>query len=37
VDLFVRGENLLDEQFEEVLGYRGPGRALHAGIELRAH
>jgi vitamin B12 transporter len=36
VDLFVRGENLLDEQFEEVLGYRGPGRALHAGIELRA-
>lgn len=36
VDLFVRGENLLDEQYEEVLGYRGPGRALHAGVELRA-
>jgi vitamin B12 transporter len=35
VTLFVRGDNLLDERNEEVYGYRSPGRALHAGFELR--
>ncbi|MDZ7826290.1 MAG: hypothetical protein U5R48_10070 [Gammaproteobacteria bacterium] len=36
VDLFVRGKNLLDERYEEVLGFRRPGHALHAGSRLRA-
>ena len=34
--LFLRADNLADETFEDVFGYRGPGRALNVGFELRA-
>lgn len=33
--LFVRADNLLDARYEDVLGYRGPGRAVQLGFELR--
>lgn len=33
--LFVRADNLADETYEDVFGYRGPGRALNIGFELR--
>jgi vitamin B12 transporter len=31
---FVRGTNLLDEEYEEVYGYRTPGRAAYLGVRL---
>lgn len=34
VELFVRGSNLLDQQYQDVFGYRTEGRALYAGIRL---
>lgn len=36
VDLFARGSNLLDQRYEDVFGYRTEGRAVYAGISLRA-
>jgi vitamin B12 transporter len=30
--VYARGENLLDEDYEEVVGYRSPGRALYVGL-----
>jgi vitamin B12 transporter len=34
IALFVRGSNLLDEQYEDSAGYRTEGRGLFAGIRL---
>jgi len=36
VELFARGSNLLDQRYEDVFGYRTEGRAVYAGISLRA-
>ena len=35
VTVFVRGTNLLDEEYEEVYGYRTPGRAAYLGVRLQ--
>ena len=35
VELSLRLENLLDEDYEEVLGYQTPGRAAYLGVQLR--
>jgi vitamin B12 transporter len=35
VTVFVRGTNLLDEEYEEVYGYRTPGRAGYLGVRLQ--
>jgi vitamin B12 transporter len=35
VELFARGENLLDQHYQEVFGYGTTGLALFAGITLR--
>ena len=32
VEIYARGENLLDREYEEVLGYGAPGRAIHGGV-----
>ena len=32
--LFVRAKNLLDTEYEQVYGYRTPGRAAYAGIQV---
>jgi vitamin B12 transporter len=34
VTAFVRGTNLLDEEYEEVYGYLTPGRAAYLGVRL---
>jgi vitamin B12 transporter len=34
VKLFARGTNLLDTEYEQVYGYRTPGRAGYAGIQV---
>ena len=34
VRLFARGSNLLDTDYEQVYGYRTPGRAAYAGIRV---
>lgn len=34
VALTVRGANLLDETYQEVVGFSSPGRAVFAGVEL---
>lgn len=34
VTLFAKGSNLLDEDYEQVYGYRTPGRAAYFGIRL---
>ncbi len=36
VDLFARGSNLLGQRYQDVFGYRTEGRAVYAGISLRA-
>jgi len=36
VELFARGSNLPDQRYEDVFGYRTEGRAVYAGISLRA-
>jgi vitamin B12 transporter len=33
--IFVRANNLLDEDYEQVFGYRTPGRSVYAGGRLR--
>lgn len=35
LEAYVRGENLLDDRYEDVLGYATPGRTVHAGFRLR--
>ena len=34
VQLFARGENLLDQNYQDVFGYGTPGRAVYAGIRV---
>jgi vitamin B12 transporter len=34
VELFARGSNLLDEDYQDVFGYRTEGRALYLGVRL---
>ena len=34
VRLFARGNNLLDSKYEQVYGYRTPGRTGYAGVEV---
>ena len=36
IELFARGSNLLDQRYQDVFGYRTEGRAVYAGISLRA-
>lgn len=35
VDAYVRASNLLDEGYEQVFGYRAPGRATYVGVRAR--
>jgi vitamin B12 transporter len=35
MELFARAENALDEQYQDVFGYRTQGRTVHAGLRLR--
>ena len=35
LELYVRGENLLDEEYQDVFGYHTPGRGLYLGLRLR--
>jgi len=35
LDLFARAENLFDEDYTEVFGYRSPGRGFHIGVRAR--
>lgn len=35
LELFLRGDNLGNENYQDVLGYTTPGRQLHAGFRLR--
>ncbi len=34
VTLFARASNLLDTEYEQVFGYRTPGRAFHGGVQV---
>ncbi|MDH3621324.1 MAG: TonB-dependent receptor [Gammaproteobacteria bacterium] len=34
VKVFARGNNLLDTEYEQVYGYRTPGRAAYAGVQV---
>ncbi len=34
LELFASADNLLDRQYQEVLGYPAPGRSLRAGLRL---
>ncbi len=34
IKLFARGSNLLDTEYEQVYGYRTPGRAAFAGVRI---
>jgi vitamin B12 transporter len=34
VQLFARGEKLLDESYQEVFGYGAPGIAVFAGLRV---
>ena len=33
-DVYVRAENLFDEEYLNVVGYRTPGRSVHLGLRL---
>jgi vitamin B12 transporter len=35
VDLLLRADNLLDEEYQEVFGFRAPGRGLYVGGKVR--
>jgi vitamin B12 transporter len=35
VTLSLRGDNLLDEDYQEVFGYASPGRAIYGGVKAR--
>jgi len=34
IKLFARASNLLDTEYEQVYGYRTPGRAIYGGVEV---
>ena len=34
LELYVRGDNLLDEEYRDVVGYAAPGRGLYLGLRL---
>jgi vitamin B12 transporter len=34
LELYLRAENLFDEAYVNVVGYRSPGRSIHAGVRL---
>ena len=34
LELYVRGDNLLDEEYRDVVGYAAPGRGLYFGLRL---
>ena len=34
VEIYARGENLLDEEYQDVFGYHTPGRGLYLGLRL---
>jgi vitamin B12 transporter len=34
IELFARGSNLLNQDYQDVFGYRTEGRAAYAGIRL---
>jgi vitamin B12 transporter len=34
LEIFARGENLLDEHYQEVYGYGAPGLGVFAGLKL---
>jgi len=36
VELFARGSNLLDQHYQDAFNYRTEGRALYAGVTLKA-
>ena len=36
LELFARGSNLFDARYQDVFGYRTEGRAVYAGVSLRA-
>ena len=35
LQLYVRGDNLLDEDYQDVFGYHTQGRGLYLGLRLR--
>jgi outer membrane cobalamin receptor len=34
--LFARGSNLLDQHYQDAFSYRTEGRAVYAGVRLKA-
>ncbi|RKR03706.1 TonB-dependent receptor plug domain-containing protein [Maricaulis maris] len=34
IEVYARGGNLLDEEYQDVFGYHTPGRGLHVGLRL---
>jgi vitamin B12 transporter len=36
IELFARGSNLFDQRYQDVFNYRTEGRAVYAGVSLRA-
>ena len=34
-ELYARGENLLDEEYEDVIGYRSAPQAFYVGLRFR--
>lgn len=34
LELYVRAENALDARYQDVIGYRTPGRSVHAGLRF---
>ena len=34
ITVFAKGTNLLDEKYEQVYGYRTPGRAGYVGVRV---
>ena len=34
IELFARGSNLLDQEYQDVFGYRTEGRGLYLGVRL---
>ena len=35
IEIFARGSNLFNEEYQDVVGYATPGRAVYAGLRLR--
>jgi len=35
VEAYVRAENAFDSEYQDVVGYRTPGRTVHAGLRIR--